>query len=50
MQRSGQREKLDTLDLLEAELLGRGDSQPEAVNLRRAWRSVRCRRATRSMF
>src|SRR3989440_12157343 len=32
----GQREKLDTLDLLEAELLGRGDSQPEAVNLRRA--------------
>jgi phytoene/squalene synthetase len=38
----GQREKLDTLDLLEAELLGRGDSQPEAVNLRRA-------RAQRSM-
>src|SRR5437879_13229937 len=32
----GQRETLDTLDLLEAELLGRGDSQPEAVNLRRA--------------
>src|SRR5258706_15661063 len=32
----GEREKLDTLDLLEAELLGRGDSQPEAVNLRRA--------------
>src|SRR5467141_2424854 len=32
----GQREKLDYLDLLEAELLGRGDSQPEAVNLRRA--------------
>src|SRR6186997_1167320 len=32
----GDREKLDTLDLLEAELLGRGDTQPEAVNLRRA--------------
>ena len=29
-------EKLRVLDLLEAELLGRGDSQPEAVNLRRA--------------
>jgi hydroxysqualene synthase len=29
-------EKLTHLDLLEAELLGRGDSQPEAVNLRRA--------------
>jgi hydroxysqualene synthase len=29
-------EKLSYLDLLEAELLGRGDSQPEAVNLRRA--------------
>jgi squalene synthase HpnC len=28
--------KLDYLDLLEAELLGRGDTQPEAVNLRRA--------------
>src|SRR5450756_239332 len=32
----GKREKLDYLDLLEAELLGRGDSQPEAVRLRRA--------------
>jgi hydroxysqualene synthase len=32
----GERDKLDYLDLLEAELLGRGDSQPEAVNLRRA--------------
>ncbi len=32
----GEREKLAYLDLLEAELLGRGDSQPEAVNLRRA--------------
>src|SRR5258707_3875050 len=32
----GEREKLDYLDLLEAELLGRGDTQPEAVNLRRA--------------
>jgi hydroxysqualene synthase len=32
----GEREKLSFLDLLEAELLGRGDSQPEAVNLRRA--------------
>ena len=32
----GKREKLDYLDLLEAELLGRGDSQPEAVKLRRA--------------
>jgi squalene synthase HpnC len=31
-----ERDKLDYLDLLEAELLGRGDSQPEAVNLRRA--------------
>ena len=29
-------DKLSYLDLLEAELLGRGDSQPEAVNLRRA--------------
>jgi squalene synthase HpnC len=29
-------EKLRLLDLLEAELLGKGDSQPEAVNLRRA--------------
>src|ERR1700726_2110997 len=29
-------EKLAHLDRLEAELLGRGDSQPEAVNLRRA--------------
>ncbi|NVN87698.1 MAG: squalene synthase HpnC [Rhodopseudomonas sp.] len=28
--------KLSYLDLLEAELLGQGDSQPEAVNLRRA--------------
>ena len=28
--------KLAYLDILEAELLGRGDSQPEAVNLRRA--------------
>jgi hydroxysqualene synthase len=32
----GESEKLVFLDLLEAELLGRGDSQPEAVNLRRA--------------
>jgi squalene synthase HpnC len=32
----GERDKLNYLDLLEAELLGRGDSQPEAVNLRRA--------------
>src|SRR5579859_3226891 len=31
-----EREKLAYLDLLEAELLGRGDSQPEAVNLRGA--------------
>jgi squalene synthase HpnC len=29
-------EKLRLLDLLDAELLGNGDSQPEAVNLRRA--------------
>ncbi len=29
-------EKLGLLDLLEAELLGKGDTQPEAVNLRRA--------------
>ena len=32
----GERQKLNFLDLLEAELLGQGDSQPEAVNLRRA--------------
>jgi squalene synthase HpnC len=32
----GEREKLRLLDLLEAELLGQGDSQPEAINLRRA--------------
>jgi hydroxysqualene synthase len=32
----GERDKLAYLDLLEAELLGRGDSQPDAVNLRRA--------------
>jgi hydroxysqualene synthase len=32
----GEQEKLGYLDLLEAELLGKGDSQPEAVNLRRA--------------
>jgi squalene synthase HpnC len=31
-----ERDKLNYLDLLEAELLGQGDSQPEAVNLRRA--------------
>src|SRR4029077_14812375 len=29
-------DKLALLDLLEAELLGQGDTQPEAVNLRRA--------------
>ena len=34
--RLSEREKLVFLDLLEAELQGRGDSQPEAVNLRRA--------------
>jgi hydroxysqualene synthase len=32
----GEADKLGYLDLLEAELLGRGDSQPEAVHLRRA--------------
>jgi squalene synthase HpnC len=32
----GEREKLAYLDLLEAELLGNGDTQPEAVNLRNA--------------
>jgi hydroxysqualene synthase len=32
----GALEKLGLLDLLEAELLGNGDTQPEAVNLRRA--------------
>ncbi len=32
----GEHDKLRLLDLLEAELEGRGDSQPEAVNLRRA--------------
>jgi squalene synthase HpnC len=31
-----EKQKLSYLDLLEAELLGRGDSQAEAVNLRRA--------------
>jgi squalene synthase HpnC len=31
-----ERDKLSYLDLFEAELLGQGDSQPEAVNLRRA--------------
>jgi hydroxysqualene synthase len=32
----GERDKLDYLDLLEAELKGQGDTQAEAVNLRRA--------------
>jgi squalene synthase HpnC len=32
----GANEKLAYLDLMETELLGQGDSQPEAVNLRRA--------------
>src|SRR5260370_9461856 len=32
----GEGGKLNYLDLLEAELLGQGDSQPEAVNLRAA--------------
>jgi squalene synthase HpnC len=32
----GDKDKLDWLDLFEAELLGQGDSQPEAVNLRHA--------------
>jgi hydroxysqualene synthase len=32
----GEHDKLGLLDLLEAELLGQGDSQPEAVKLRRA--------------
>jgi hydroxysqualene synthase len=32
----GEPDKLSYLDLLEAELTGRGDSQPEAVNLRQA--------------
>ena len=32
----GGRDKLRLLDLLEAELLGQGNTQPEAVNLRRA--------------
>jgi squalene synthase HpnC len=32
----GEHDKLKLLDLLEAELLGQGDSQPEAVKLRRA--------------
>jgi squalene synthase HpnC len=32
----GERDKLAYLDLLEAELLGKGDTQPEAVNLRHA--------------
>jgi hydroxysqualene synthase len=32
----GERDKLAYLDLLEAELLGQGDSQPEAVTLTRS--------------
>ena len=36
MPRSTRSEKLRLLDLLEAELLGTGDTQPEAVSLRRA--------------
>src|SRR5260221_11332732 len=42
-----EKEKLGYLDLLEAELLGKGDSQPGAVNLRRALaeRSMPPRRA-----
>ena len=36
MRRSASATSLAYLDLLEAELLGRGDSQPEAVNLRQA--------------
>jgi hydroxysqualene synthase len=32
----GEQDKLAYLDLLEAELLGKGDTQPEAVNLRNA--------------
>jgi squalene synthase HpnC len=32
----GDHDKLAFLDLLEAELLGQGDTQPEAINLRRA--------------
>jgi len=32
----GERDKLTYLDLLEAELLGKGNTQPEAVNLRNA--------------
>ncbi|MBS0528007.1 MAG: squalene synthase HpnC [Proteobacteria bacterium] len=32
----GEKEKLAWLDLFEAELLGQGDTQPEAVNLRQA--------------
>src|SRR5258707_11649360 len=32
----GERDKLNYRDLLKTELLGQGDSQPEAVNLRRA--------------
>jgi hydroxysqualene synthase len=32
----GERDKLAYLDLLEAELLGKGDTQPEAINLRNA--------------
>ena len=41
----GESEKLGYLDLLEAELLGKGDSQPEAVRLRHALSSARCRHA-----
>src|SRR5436305_3284441 len=32
----GERQKLEYLDLLEAELLGQGDTQPDAVSLRQA--------------
>jgi len=41
-------EKLRLLDLFEAELLGRGDSQPRRSTCGARWPSVRCRRATPS--
>src|SRR5213083_2400330 len=46
----GERQKLEYLDLLEAELLGQGDSQPEASIFGARWPSVRCRRVTRWTF
>ena len=42
-----EREKLEQLDRLEANLLGQGDANPEAVRLRGRSPSAACRRAMR---